>query len=226
MKYVILCLFPLFCYANDPATITVHGEGVIYKPADLVSLSAGTVTEAEEAEKALDQNNRQMRALVQELMNLGISEDEIQTGQFSLSPIYSSRSQNDSSEWAPKIVGYRVLNQIKITTDQLSLIGPLMTEITKSGAGNIGQLNYDLKNKRLYREEAITKATANAIEDAKSLSSAANLKLIRIKKIRLDDTDISPMSRDFGLMAKGVPVFEGEIPIRATVYLEIEAVQE
>ncbi|MEX1012698.1 MAG: SIMPL domain-containing protein [Waddliaceae bacterium] len=225
MKYIIFYLLPLLCLGSESAIITVQGEGVIYKPADQVSFSAATVTEGEDPEVALNKNNQQMNNVVQALKNLGISEDDIQTGQFSLTPIYAPQSQNTSREWEPKITGYRVTNQLTITTNQLNLVGSLISEVTKAGAGDVSQLNYDLKNKRLYREEAITKATANAIEDAKHLSSAANLELIRIKKIRLDDTNMSPVSRNFALASKSVPVFEGQIPIQATVHLEIEADQ-
>ena len=96
---------------KPPRTIAVAGEGKVKTKPDTASISAGVVTEADKAREALDKNTERMQQVMQGLLEAGISQDDLQTSQFSVSPVYSRLSRKAGAPRVdPKIVGYRVTN--------------------------------------------------------------------------------------------------------------------
>ena len=100
---------------------------------------------------------------------------------------------------------------------------------TDAGANSIDSISFDLADPRTHRAEAIAAAAANARSDAAALAGAADLKLLHILGISLDEAGWQPpiplMSAGRMAMAETAmapPIEPGEIIVRAGVTIVYE----
>jgi uncharacterized protein len=222
MKKIIL-LFSLFLapLSAETAKLSVRGEAAIKKPADQASINIGVVTEAPNARDAIDANNKKMGKVIETLKDFGLEKGELLTGQFQVVPQYSQRPKPAPEDWKPKVTGYQVINNIKVKTTLLDQLGEILDEVSGAGANSISDIRFSLKDPREHRKEAITKATQNAIQDAKVLADAADVKLARILSISLDQSEIRPYMRA-AAMNEAVPIEPGDVDVSASVNLVYE----
>ena len=211
-----------------PPTLGVKGYATIRKPADELQINIGVISRGKTAESALKKNSADMRNLTESLIGAGLVHGEYKTGYFSIRPIYSERPKNAPQDWEPEIIAYEVSNSLSLRTDKIKLAGPLIDAAAKSGANNINNINFGLKDPQMYRGDAITAATKNALADAQALSKAAGVNLVRIRTISLDDANVPPPAPRGMLfakaMAESVPIEAGDVEVSAsvTVFYEID----
>lgn len=220
------CFLPLMPLGakTDKAALSVTGQATLYKPADQLNLSVGVVTEADTAATALQENNQKMKALIDALSAKQLSPQEYFTGQFNISPIYAPYPKDPPPDWTQKITAYRVNNSLTIRTDKLDLAGELIDAVTKAGANSIENMSFGLKDERRYRQELIQAATSNALQDAKALAAAADLKLIRIQQIWLDQAGSFEPRVKFAaaMMDRSTPIEKADVPIHGSVTVVYE----
>lgn len=214
---------------EDLPRLTVRGEAVLHKPADQLQLHVAVVTESEEAPAAVSENSTRMAAVIAALEKVGLGETEYQTGRFSITPRYSRPPRGASDEWVRRIIGYEVSNSLAIRTKKLDLAGKIIQAANNAGANSIDAITFDLANPRTHRAEAIAAATGNARSDAAILARAADLRLVRILTITLDDSR-PPMpgpqmlraEAAYGVAAAPPPIQPGDVPVQASVTIVYE----
>lgn len=209
--------------------MTVRGEAELNKPADQLRMSIGVISEDPDAQKALDDNSKAMEKVVDALNKAGLDKGEYQTGRFRVSPMYSRRPPRAEEDWRPQITGYQVTNTIDVKTKKLDLAGKLIQAANKAGANTINGITFDMADNRTHRAEAIREATKNARDDAKVLTEAAGVRIVRVLSVRLDDA--SPivdyrsqmrMGGDMALSAPSPSITPGDVTIRASVTIIYE----
>jgi uncharacterized protein YggE len=220
---------------QDLPKLTVRGEAQLDKPADQLRMRVGVVTEDAEATAALTRNSERMEDVISALEKKGLTEQEYETGRFSIRPVYERRPRNAAAQWRPQIIGYEVTNAVSIRTRKLELAGTLIEAANEAGANSIDSIAFDLANPRTHRAEAIATATANARSDAGILARAAGQRLVRIISINLDEAGWRPpvptMARTRIAAAEAgaaPPIAPGDVTVRASVTLvyEIEAIEQ
>ncbi len=232
-----LCLLALVQGAHgqdqekpDPAILTVRGDATLEKPADQLRVSIGVVTEHASASTAMAENAERMDDVVRAMRKAGLTEQEYETGRFSLQPQYSRRPRNAEPDWKAQIIGYRVTNELTVKTERIEMAGKLLEACTSAGANSINSISFTLADPRVHRAEAIATATRHARADAKVLADAAGQRLIRIRSISLDQADWRPpiplAQRGGGAMAMAEsmppPIAPGDVTIRASVTIVYE----
>ena len=215
-------------------SLTVRGSAILEKPADQLRIRIGVVTEDDEATTALRENSQQMNDVIKALKKEGLTEDEYQTSQIRIQPLYSRRPRQAGVEWKPVIIGYQVSNSINVKTKQLKLAGKLIQAANEAGANSIDSISFGLADHRKHRAEAIRTATANALADARTLADAANLRLVRVITINLDQAAAPrplAMSMNRGMemaMASTAPppVNPGDVNVNASVTVVYEIAEK
>ena len=208
--------------------LTVRGSAELHKPADQLRLRIGVVTEASQAQQALGQNSQRMDAVVRAVKKAGIAEGEYETGRFSLQPVYARRPRQAAPDWRPQIIAYQATNTLAIKTKKLELAGELIQAANEAGANSIDSIGFDLADPRAHRAEAISRATAHALADARILADAANIKLVRIISIVLDGARPLPITtaarRGMAMAEAAVspPIVAGEVTVHASVTVVYE----
>jgi uncharacterized protein YggE len=197
LKTSFICLLLAIsssCWAGAPffPKLVVSGTALIHKPADQLGLSIGVTTQADSAEKALSDNNDRMHQVISSLQLAGLEKGEYSTDQFSIQPIYSTPPRNVPQDWKAQIIAYEVTNNIHVKTQKLELAPVVIDAAGGAGATQIANISFAIKDPSNHRSEAISLATANAIKDAEALANAANIQLVRILDIKLDQPQIYP----------------------------------
>ena len=67
----------------------------------------------------MSQNSNSLNAVISSLTNSGISEDDIQTSNFRIYPLYDFSDSKDKQI----LIGYRVSNMLSIKTDKIDSAG-------------------------------------------------------------------------------------------------------
>ncbi len=134
---------------NNPLPqLIVNADATVKAKPDLLQMRLGVVTESVDAGSALADNNLRMQSLMDMLAKIGISRDELATGQFQIRPEWSVPPRPTPANWKREIVAYRVSNDLNLSTTRVDLAGDLLGLAQKSGANQIGGLSFGLSDRR------------------------------------------------------------------------------
>src|SRR5215471_11554367 len=170
--------------AAEPPTrlIVVTGEGEAAAKPDQARLSAGVVSQAQTAEAALADNSTAMTRVMATLKMAGIPDNKIKTSNFSVQPQYAIPSASNPTPRA--IVSYNVSNQVTVTIDDLSKLGPALDALVKSGANQLGGIAFMIANPKPLADRARAAAVADGASKARTLAQAAGVTLGPVQAIQ------------------------------------------
>ena len=197
--------------------ISVQASATVSAEPDLALISTGVVSEADTAREALDRNTLAMRRLIDGLKSAGLEARDIQTTSFNVEPRYEQPKSYDQPA-APKIVGYRVHNQVQITARDVGRLGEVLDRAVTLGANQIGGIQFEVSKAETLKDDARREAMANALRRAQLLTAAAGVQLgnvIRIEE-QIDQHGPSPMPYRM-TKADAVPIERGTATLQATV---------
>lgn len=197
-------------------TVTVSATGSVSAAPDVAHISAGVVSEAATARDAMDQNNKAMRALIDGLKSIGLDAKDIQTTHVGVEP----KHQNYRDGQPPKIVGYRVVNQVRVVQRNIARLGETLDKCISLGANQLGGVSFEVSTAETLKDEARRRAMANARRRAELYATAAGVGVDRVLSIA--ETTASgprPMGVARMAMAEPVPIEPGEQSLTVTVHV-------
>ena len=127
----VLTLFALItsCTPAQPRTdnaairqLNVSGTGLVELEPDIARVNIGIRTQSPNVGDALDENNAIAEAIIQNLMSLGIEENDIQTRNFNVSPDRSPRPEREDEE--PQSFG--VENTVSVVVRDFNALGEIL----------------------------------------------------------------------------------------------------
>lgn len=158
--------------------LSVVGEGKVDVVPDTAYVEAGiSVIEAKtvaEVQKSIDTANNKIIAAMQKL---GIDKKDVKTSNYSINPNYSYENNKNG------ITGYNGNANITIKVKNIQQVSQVITEATAAGANQIQGARFSIENPAKYREEARSKAIANAKEQAQKLANTLGIKLGKVTNI-------------------------------------------
>lgn len=220
---LLLCILLLasasLALADNDATLTVLGTGVVTLTPDYATLTLGVGTQATTVTAAQEQNAAQMTSLIATLKAAGIAEEDMQTSYFSINPIYDYSSYSESME---TIKGYRVDNSLLITIRDLGAISSILDEAMKAGANQGYGLSFQSSKQNEAYDQAMQNAAAEATRKAGVLAGASGKTLGNLEKVeeqtpgyRGEYVTASKMMD----VAGGTPIVAGTLTVEATVMM-------
>jgi uncharacterized protein YggE len=198
-------------------TIMVSGDAEVASKPDQARLSAGVVTQAETAAGALEANTTAMNRVFATLKAAGIPENRIQTSNFSVQPQYAPfRPENPQPQ---RIIGYQVSNNVSVVVDDLTKVGATLDALVRSGANQLGGIQFMVADPKPLAERARSLAVVDAQAKARTLATAAGVTLGPLMSIQ-ETSSVRPipvfaMAR--AQVAEAVPIAEGEERVRVDV---------
>jgi uncharacterized protein YggE len=206
MLKTFICLFGVLAlalpYLADPledeeTTIVVAGKGVVKVKADVVYLWIGVEKTEKSATEAQSFVINKTNDILASLSKMRIPKDKIETTRVTLQPEFKYDKGKRT------LVGYRVLNQIKVTIDKVNDVGKIIDVSIASGATNISRIMFSIKDESPYQKSALKKAFDDAKAKAEIIAKASDLILTRIKRIQeVEAQVISPV--------RGIRAFQAE----------------
>jgi uncharacterized protein YggE len=206
-----------------PRIVTVAGQGEVKVKPDMATVTTGVSSDAPTARAALEKNNATMTAVIKALRTAGIGEDEIQTSNFSVSPVYGSLQPGQSG--TPKVVAYQVNNQVSARVLDLPRLGTTLDALVQAGSNQIGGISFDIKDPAAAIGEARRKAVADARSRAELYAQAANASVGSV--IQISETSTSPVMPVSFRMAEmssaaAVPISSGQSTLAASITVTFE----
>ena len=213
-------------YDPSEQTISVSGSATASSNPDSLVIVLGVESEAKTANDSLSQNSDSLNSVISALTNSGISEDEIQTSNFSIFPIYDS-IKDFSGNWQQILNGYRVSNILLIQTDKINSAGDIIDAAVSSGANRVDNISFQLSDDKLQKisDNLIADAVNDATQKAEKALVPLNQKIVGVKSVVIHDNVIpyydSPMRASFDGFAessmKSAPIMSGDEEITTNV---------
>ncbi len=200
----------------DKRTLSLSATGAVKTTPDKVDITTGVTSEGQTAREALDKNTEAMAKVVSGLKEAGIEAKDIQTTNFSVSPVYEQRKEGQ----AAFITGYRVSNQVNIIVHDTAKLGDILDKVVSLGANDIGSISFGVSEPDALKDEARKQAMRNAIADAKLYAEAAGVELGPVLTISEEESGPQPRyAFDGGAMAmeKAVPIEAGTATVQVTI---------
>jgi len=194
--------------------ITIVGVGEVSATPDVAHISVGVQTDAKTAAEALEKNTKLMRKVFETIKTLNIPEQDIKTTQFAISPRWDRRNNQ-----TPTIAGYSASNSVLLKLRKMDSLGQVYDMLVKSGANQMGNINFGIEDTNDLLDEARIKAVKDAKRKAKLYAEAAGVTLGLIRHI---SEPSSSNNRNAGMMmrashAEAAPIATGSQSISAQI---------
>ena len=210
----------------DPSenTISVTGSAIASSTPDTLIVVLGVESEAKSASQSLSQNSDALNSVISSLTNSGVSEDDIQTSNFRIYPLYDFSDSKDKQI----LIGYRVSNILSIQTDKIDSAGSIIDSAVSSGANRVDNVSFQLSDEKIQRisDGLIADAIEDATQKAEKALVPLKQKIVGVKSVVIHDNIMSyydsPMRASFdGLVMessiKSAPIMSGDEEIRTDV---------
>lgn len=158
--------------------LEVSAQGESRRTPDIATISAGVVTQAQDAQGAMRENAARMDRVIAALKRAGIADRDVRTSNISLQPQY--RYANNEP---PVITGYQASNTVTVRFRDISKAGAVLDALVATGANQINGPDLGLDNPAAALDEARVDAMAKARARAELYARAAGLKVKRILSI-------------------------------------------
>ena len=234
---ILLFFFTLFIYTKlaGPIPFLINsyvtskndlfqslGQGSVSQAPDIVTISLGVTKSSSTVSDAQNQTNKAINSVLENLKNLGISEKDLKTTNYSVNPNYNF-------EGIQKISGYTVTQNIELKIKDINNTNKAIDAITANGGNLIGQVQFgfDDKTKAKLEDKARKEAVKNAKEKAQSLANSAGIRLGKIINVT-ESQDNFPRPIPFESAKAGIretpstDITPGENSIKISVTLTYE----
>ena len=212
--FLAAALIPAQAQTVPSRTLTMTGQGEVRAAPDSVTLSAGVTSQGATAAAALAANTNRMQGVFAALKKLGIADKDMQTSNFSVSPMMSDGANNQP----PRVTGYQVNNQVRVRLDDVTRLGAALDALVTAGANQINGVDFTIKDPAPLLTEARGDAVADARAKAETYAKAAGVSLGPILSITENENPAPrPMYAPMAMLAKSVPVAAGEESVTAQV---------
>ena len=206
-------------YTSAPPQIVVSANGEVVITPDRANIQLGVETQAKTAALASAENNKKQNAVLAAIKALGIPASSITTSSYSVSPI----QRWDEKERKTIIDGYRVSNIVVVNVAKIEQTGAVIDGALASGANRVASLNFELADPSKAREEAISKAVAQARREAEVAAKAAGGSISGLLEITVNSYEpprqvpMFAMAKSASVSDMSTPVSEGTLTVQVSV---------
>ncbi len=202
------------------AGIVVSGQGTASAKPDVALASIGVEITGANLAEAASQNTAKMNAVIEKLKSLGVADKDIQTVNYSVTPI-QNQARSDSNT-PPAITGYRVSNQVRVTIRKIDDVGKILDQAVAAGANRVYGVSFSVDDPSTFQQQARAAAIKDAQDKAAQLAKNAGLQLGPVLSISEGPTGPRPLlaaADAYGVGAAAVPVQTGEMQIMVSVQM-------
>ena len=213
-------------YDPSEQTISVSGTATASSSPDSLVIILGVESEAKTANESLSENSNSLNSVISSLTNSGLSEDDIQTSNFSIYPMYDS-IKDFNGNWQQVLTGYRVSNILSIQTDKIDSAGDIIDSAVSSGANRVDNVSFQLSDEKYQKisDDLIADAINDATQKAEKALVPLKQKIVGVKSVVIHDNVVpyydSPMRASFDGFAessmKSAPIMSGDEEITTNV---------
>lgn len=166
--------------------IATSATGEAQLTPDRAAVYVGVQTRASTAAVAARENAQKQTAIIDAIVALGISREQISTENYTVAP----DARYDQSTQRTTVTGYIVSNVVRVEVRRMDQVAPVLDAALGKGANQINSLDFFASNSDSARHEALAQAIARARSDAEAMARAAGGSLGAL--VELSTADVGP----------------------------------
>ena len=204
---VLLLIAATVCGAADQPLKLLHvsGEATIYVKPDNVRVHVGVLSISSELSAARQENAETFERVLKAIAALKYEDMTMKSVGFDVSTITEDKNNRDLVP--PKIIGYRVKNELTIRVtnappEELSKrAATIIDTAVQNGANEVGGLEIFVKEQDKYKEEAMLAAAKDARQKAHALAATLDLRIRGFTSVSVQDVGYyQPQYRQMQMM--------------------------
>ena len=205
--------------AAEPGTITVSGKAEIEATPDVVQIRIGVETQGRTPGVARDRNNEAVNATMAAITELGIPEEDIQTGSINL---------NTQHDYSGNLSGYQMSTSLNVTIREMEKAADVIDAAISAGSNDLGRVEYLVSNRDELYNASLTQAVKLAREKAEALAALEGKTVGEVKSItEASDAVATAFNPDTGGgdlrdLAKSTVIQAGRTSVSAEVSVVFE----
>jgi len=175
---------------KDINTLTVQGVAEFDTAPDEAIISFAIETQDMDVKVAQEENRKRANSVMQALSLVDVSKNKIETTFYNIQKV---------KEWDPETrkqidKGYRVINTMKVTLDDLNKAGDVTDAVVKSGVNKVNDINFQLSDEKQaeVKAEALRLAAENAKIKADALALGSGVTLGKVSSVQEEMFDYYP----------------------------------
>jgi uncharacterized protein len=206
--------------AAGSTEITVSGTGSVALAPDTATVSASVETNADNAARAVSDNNVRYDRIVAALERAGIARSDITLSYYTVN--YSPKPQTPSPG---DRYGFTVRRQFDVKVREIGKAGTVVDACTGAGATGIDNVGFGTADPNAGRAEAIRRAVADARSQADAIAAAAGLHVTGIESIGQGGGEFRPMPMMKAAVAASAPTTfdQSNVNVSATISITFTA---
>jgi hypothetical protein len=159
--------------SNDH-TIQVSDSGTVTGTPDRVQISFAIQTENTDVKIAQSNNALAMNNVMDALAAAGVPHDQMKTTGYTITPV---NQQDGNGILSGPATTYQVTNTLQVTLKDTNTTGQVIDTAVNAGANQVNSIQFMLSDEQaqVLRSQALTKAVANARDDANAVAAALNI---------------------------------------------------
>ena len=227
LTFLIAMMICTTTFAEEihPPTISVSGEGTVEAQPDRATISVGVVTQEKNPSAVQAANAKAASSVINSIVALGIERRNISTGNYSFNPVYRHTDNGKRI-----LEGYEATNSVTIIVDDLSLVGKIIDAALSHGANRVNSLNFGLRDKAAYQDQALRLAVLDAKRKAEVAAAALGKSIVGVRSVSINSSHIAA-PRNYKMAAAmaedaadgyDTPIESGTLTCSANVHVEFE----
>ena len=223
---IVMILYSSAFAEEMPPIISVSGEGIVEATPDRAIISVGVVTRAKNPSEVQSANAKATTSVINSIVALGIERKNISTGNYNFSPTYRHTDNGKTI-----LEGYEASNSVTIIVDDLNLVGKVIDAALNHGANRVDSLNFGLRNKNLYQDEALRLAVLDAKRKAEIAAATLGKYIVSVRSVSINSNSVSAprnyklarsMAVEDAVAEYETPIESGTLQCSANVHVEFE----
>ena len=222
---VMMICATTFAEEIPPPIISVSGEGVVEAQPDRATISVGVVTREKNPSAVQAANARAASNVINSIVALGVERKNISTGNYTFNPVYRHHDNGKRT-----LDGYEATNSVTVIVDDLNLVGKIIDAALSHGANRVDSLNFGLRNKAAYQDEALRLAVLDAKRKAQVAAAALGKNILSVRSVSINSNSVSAprnykMARSMAMEDAAefeTPIESGTLTCTASVHVEFE----
>ncbi len=211
---------------QEQNTLSTSGESEVKADPNKADIFLRIETRNEDAQQVQNENREKSDSVIQALKDQGVSESQIETVDYRLEREEDYNPKTREEEFK----GYKLVNVVKVSTENLDEVGSLIDTAVESGANGVDRIEFSLSDseKEKIKEQALKRASQQAKGKAEAIANQMGVSLGLPVKISESSFDYVPYKTDFARAesdagAGGTPqtqIQPQKVEVRANVNVE------
>jgi uncharacterized protein YggE len=195
-------------------TLALSASGETKITPDKATITLGVQVIDPTAAAAMSDNAGRMNTVVAALRAAGVPDKDVQTSNINLAAQYVYTPNQP-----PKLTGYQASNDVTVTVEDLSKLGPVIDGVTAGGANQVTGISFGLKDPTAAEDQARLLAVKALQAKAALYAQATGYRIARL--VTLSEGAASTVTpRPMAMMhteAAPTPISAGQLTVDITV---------